>query len=161
MRGNAPSNSQPECTIEVDFIYEGNKRELWAATVVQGAWQLWRELMGMLLLLRGLADLNGSPATQYAAASPSGSTLIAHALHLSLSLLVRLSVHADKHMSWQQVRTIAEARQPAKAVVFVCWLRVDIVPLSVATILLGALGSLRLLSILTIHSVSYPGPCRL
>jgi hypothetical protein len=34
-------------------------------------------------------------------------------------------------------------------VVFVCWLRLDFVPLSVA---LGALGSLRLLSILTIHS---------
>jgi hypothetical protein len=35
-------------------------------------------------------------------------------------------------------------------VVFVCWLRVDIVPRSVV---LGALGSLRLLSTLTIHSV--------
>jgi hypothetical protein len=89
--------------------------ELWAATVVQGAWQLWRELMGMLLLLlRGLADLNGNPATQYAAASSSCITLTAHAFHLSL--LVRLSVHADKHMNWQQLRTIAEARQPAKVI---------------------------------------------
>jgi hypothetical protein len=35
-------------------------------------------------------------------------------------------------------------------VVFVCWLRVDIAPLSVV---LGALGSLRLLPILTIHSL--------
>jgi hypothetical protein len=43
-------------------------------------------------------------------------------------------------------------------VVFVCWLRVDIVPLSAV---LGALGSLRLLSLLTIHSVSNPRPCRL
>jgi hypothetical protein len=43
-------------------------------------------------------------------------------------------------------------------VVFVCWLRVDIVPLSVV---LGALGSLSLLSILTIHSVSYLRPRRL
>jgi hypothetical protein len=42
--------------------------------------------------------------------------------------------------------------------VFVSWLRVDIVPLRV---LLGALGSLCLLSILTIHSVSYPRPRRL
>jgi hypothetical protein len=46
----------------------------------------------------------------------------------------------------------------AVCVVFVCWLRVAIMPLSVV---LGALGSLRLLSILTIHSVSYPRPCRL
>jgi hypothetical protein len=40
---------------------------------------------------------------------------------------------------------------------FVCWLRADIVPLSVV---LGALGSLCLFSILTIHSVSYPRPRR-
>jgi hypothetical protein len=38
-------------------------------------------------------------------------------------------------------------------VLFVCWLRIAFVPLSVV---LGALGSLRLLSILTIHSVCYP-----
>jgi hypothetical protein len=43
-------------------------------------------------------------------------------------------------------------------VVFVGWLRVDIVPLSVV---LGALGSLCFLSILTVHSVSYPRPRRL
>jgi hypothetical protein len=43
-------------------------------------------------------------------------------------------------------------------VVFVCWLRVDAVPLSAV---LGALGSLRLLSILIIHSVSYLRTCRL
>jgi hypothetical protein len=43
-------------------------------------------------------------------------------------------------------------------VVFVCWLRVDFVPLSVV---LGASGSLHLLFILTTYSVSYPRPCRL
>jgi hypothetical protein len=43
-------------------------------------------------------------------------------------------------------------------VVFVCWLRLAFVPLSVV---LGALGSLGLLSILTIHSVCYPRPCQL
>jgi hypothetical protein len=43
-------------------------------------------------------------------------------------------------------------------VVFMCWLRLDFVPISVV---LGALGPLRLLSILTIHSVCYPRPCRL
>jgi hypothetical protein len=39
-----------------------------------------------------------------------------------------------------------------------CWLRLDFVPLSVV---LGALGPLRLLSILIIHSVCCPRPCRL
>jgi hypothetical protein len=43
-------------------------------------------------------------------------------------------------------------------VVFVCWLRLDFVPLS---LVLGALGSLRLLSILAFRSVSSPRPCRL
>jgi hypothetical protein len=43
-------------------------------------------------------------------------------------------------------------------VVFVCWLQVDIVPLSVV---LGALASLCSLPILAIHSVSYPHPRRL
>jgi membrane protein YqaA with SNARE-associated domain len=43
-------------------------------------------------------------------------------------------------------------------VVFVSWLRVAIVPLSVV---LGALASLCLLSIQTIHSISSPRPCRL
>jgi hypothetical protein len=43
-------------------------------------------------------------------------------------------------------------------VVFVCWLRVSVMPLSVV---LGALCVLRLLSILTIQSVSYPRSCRL
>jgi hypothetical protein len=42
--------------------------------------------------------------------------------------------------------------------VFVCWLRVDFVPLRVV---LGALGSLRLLPILTVHSFSYLRHCRL
>jgi hypothetical protein len=42
--------------------------------------------------------------------------------------------------------------------VFVCWLRVDIVPLNVV---LGAFGSLRLLLILTTDSVSYPRPGQL
>jgi hypothetical protein len=40
-------------------------------------------------------------------------------------------------------------------VVFVCWLQLDSVRLNV---ILGALGSFRLLSI---HSVRYPGPRRL
>jgi hypothetical protein len=40
-------------------------------------------------------------------------------------------------------------------VVVVCWLRLDVVPLSVV---LCALGYLRLLSILTTHSVCYPPP---
>jgi hypothetical protein len=43
-------------------------------------------------------------------------------------------------------------------VVFVCWLGLEFVPLNVV---LGTLGSLRLLSILTIHFVCYPRPCRL
>jgi hypothetical protein len=43
-------------------------------------------------------------------------------------------------------------------VVFVCWLRLEFVPFSVAV---GSFGSLRLLSILTIHSVCYPRPCPL
>jgi hypothetical protein len=43
-------------------------------------------------------------------------------------------------------------------VVSVCWWQLDFVPLSVV---LGALNSLRLLSILAIHSVCYPRPCRL
>jgi hypothetical protein len=43
-------------------------------------------------------------------------------------------------------------------VVFVCWLRVDIVPLSVV---LGASGSSCSVSILAIHSVSCPRPRRL
>jgi hypothetical protein len=40
-------------------------------------------------------------------------------------------------------------------VVFVCWLRLDFVPLCVV---LGALGSLRLLYIHTHRSVCYPRP---
>jgi hypothetical protein len=43
-------------------------------------------------------------------------------------------------------------------VVSVCWLRLDFVPLS---LVLGALGSLRLLSIFPIHSVWYLRSCRL
>jgi hypothetical protein len=43
-------------------------------------------------------------------------------------------------------------------VVFVCWLQLDIVPLSVV---LGALGSLSLISIHIVPSVCYPRPCRL
>jgi hypothetical protein len=43
-------------------------------------------------------------------------------------------------------------------VVLLCWLRLDFVPLDVV---LGAWGSLRLLSILTIHSLCCPRPCRL
>ena len=69
MRGKAPSNSQPECIIDMDFCHEGNTRELWAATVVQGAWNRWREHMGMLLLQYNLADLDGNPTSLCAAAS--------------------------------------------------------------------------------------------
>lgn len=61
MRGNVPSNSQPECTVDLDFVFSGNTQELWACTVVQGAWNRWREHMGMLLLQYGLADLAGNP----------------------------------------------------------------------------------------------------
>lgn len=64
MRGNVPSNSQPECFIDLDFVFEENTRELWACSVVQGAWTRWRENMGMLLLQYGLADLDGCPASQ-------------------------------------------------------------------------------------------------
>jgi hypothetical protein len=46
-------------------------------------------------------------------------------------------------------------------VVFVCWLRLDFARVVCTSIGLGALGSLRLLSMLTIPSVCYPRPCRL
>jgi hypothetical protein len=54
--------------------------------------------------------------------------------------------------------TLVSSGSFACSVVFLCWLRLDFVPLSVV---LGAFDSLSLLSIHTIPSVCYPRPCRL
>jgi hypothetical protein len=63
----------------------------------------------------------------------------------------------SKTMSIDQQRTASQLSYDV-FVVFVCCLRLDFVPLSVV---LGALGSLRLLSTLTIQSVCHLCTCRL
>lgn len=63
MRGSAPQGETPQCVVDIDFVHEEHSRELWAATVVQHAWNGWRERMAMLLLLYDFAELDGEPET--------------------------------------------------------------------------------------------------
>jgi hypothetical protein len=83
--------------------------------------------------------------------------MVLHLYHAACSDLHGLPPH---HQSQTQHISVMHALIECYVVcvMFVCWLRVDIVPLSVV---LGALGALCLLSILTIPSVSYPCPRRL
>jgi hypothetical protein len=65
MRGSAPQSATPTSVLDVDFVHDARDLEVWAATVVQQAWKRWRERMGLLLLIHGLAEL-GSESVQYA-----------------------------------------------------------------------------------------------
>jgi hypothetical protein len=85
-----------------------------------------------------------------------------HSLHTDVSrriegFLVLKNLKPIPHECWTIYPSTTNPTA-AVCVEFVRWLRVDIMPLSVV---LGALGSLRLLSILTIHTVSNSCPCRL
>lgn len=71
MRGNAAQGETPQCTVDIDFVHEEHSRELWAATVVQHAWNGWRERMAMMLLLCGFATLDGTAAALCALTLPT------------------------------------------------------------------------------------------
>ena len=56
MRQSCPLDEVPTCVVDIDFASEENDQEDWAARVLQRAWAAWRERMGMLLLLYGVAN---------------------------------------------------------------------------------------------------------
>jgi hypothetical protein len=58
MRNSAADGEMPTCILDIKFDHNDTEPQEWAATLVQAAWKLWRERMGLLVLLHGLADFD-------------------------------------------------------------------------------------------------------
>jgi hypothetical protein len=77
MRNSAADGEMPTCVLDIKFDHNDTEAQEWAATIVQAAWKLWRERMGLLVLLHGLADFDvrcrrmpGHDLVQYHEAPP-------------------------------------------------------------------------------------------